>query len=302
MSTSTPPAAAPRAPRTARVAAVQLAPVILDLAGNAARAAAAVQGALDAGADVVVLPELCTSGYLLADEAEARSVAVPADSPLLAAWAAACRTRPGAVVVGGFCELAADGRLHNSAAVVDASGVRAVYRKAHLWDVERLLFTPGDAAPPVVETAHGRISTVICYDLGFPEWVRTAALAGADLLAVPTNWALGPCPPGERPVGHLAAMGAARANHLAIACADRSGRERGLDWTEGSAVVGADGWVLSAPVTGVGTAWADVDLRASRDRRLGAVGHLWGDRRPDLYGALVGPVVLPRTEVLLPAS
>lgn len=73
----------------------------------------------------------------------------------------------------------------------------------------------------------------------------------------------------------------------------------------GSAVVGADGWVLSAPVARDGTAWADVDLRASRDRRLGELGHLWLDRRPDLGGALlepVGPVVVqllgPRAEVL----
>lgn len=276
---------------TARVAAVQLAPRLLDLAYNSALTTAAVVAAVDGGADVVVLPELATSGYALADVAEARSVAVRADSAVLAGWAAACRRRPGSVVVGGFCELGEDGRVHNSAAVVDGSGVRAVYRKAHLWDGERLVFAPGDAAPPVVGTAHGRISTLICYDLGFPEWVRTATLAGADLLAVPTNWARGPRPGGERPIGQVVAMAAARAGHLAVVCADRTGHERGVDWTEGTCVVGADGWVLADAGPGTATAWADVDLRASRNRRAGALGDLLGDRRPELYAAVSTPRV-----------
>ncbi|WP_222710792.1 nitrilase-related carbon-nitrogen hydrolase [Quadrisphaera setariae] len=274
---------------TARVTAVQLAPTLLDLPGNARRTTTAIAAAVDAGADVVVLPELATSGYGLADEAEARSVAVRADSAVLDGWAAACRRRPGAVVVGGFCELGEDGRIHNSAAVVDGTGVRAVYRKAHLWDGERLLFSPGHAAPPVVETAHGRISTLICYDLSFPEWVRTAVLAGADLLAVPTNWALGSRPAGERPIGQVVAMAAARSGHLVVVCCDRTGRERGLDWTEGTCVVGADGWVLAEAGPGTATAWADVDLRASRDRRAGALGDLLGDRRPELYAAVSAP-------------
>src|ERR1700689_1334076 len=92
------------------------------------------------------------------------------------------------VIVGGFCERGADGRLFNSAALVDASGTRVVYRKAHLWDQEKLVFTPGDAPPPVVETAIGRVGVMICYDLEFPEWVRLAALDGADLIAAPVNW------------------------------------------------------------------------------------------------------------------
>ena len=111
-----------------------------------------------AGARLVVLPELCDSGYVFGADAEqataeARALASPADdSDTLRQWrdlAAEHRL----VIVGGFCERGADGRLHNSAAVVDASGTRAVYRKAHLWDKEKLVFTPGDAPPPVVDTA-----------------------------------------------------------------------------------------------------------------------------------------------------
>ena len=69
------------------------------------------------------------------------------------------------MIVGGFRELGPDSRLFNSAALVDASGIGAVYRKAHLWDAEKLVFTPGASAPPVVDLPAGRVSVMICYDL-----------------------------------------------------------------------------------------------------------------------------------------
>ena len=69
----------------------------------------------------------------------------------------------------------------------DADGVLAVYRKVHLWDRERLVFIPGDEAPPVVDTIAGRVGMVICYDLEFPEMVRGLLLRGAEIVAVPTN-------------------------------------------------------------------------------------------------------------------
>jgi len=272
-----------------RIAACQLAPSIADLPANAELSAGAARAAIADGADVVVLPELVTSGYVFADAEEARSVAVRADHGVFAAWAAACTARQGAVVVGGFCEAGDDGLLYNSAALVDASGVRAVYRKAHLWDTEKRVFTPGSAAPPVVETGHGRIGVVVCYDLEFPEWTRTVALNGADLLVVPTNWPLEERPAGERPGEQQVAMSTARLNHLAIACADRTGSERGVEWTEGSCVVSADGWIVDAVGAGAGTAWADLDLEASRDKHLAGAAHLWDDRRPELYERVTAP-------------
>ena len=66
--------------------------------------------------------------------------------------------------------------LYNSAAVVGPDGLVAVYRKTHLWDREKLWFTPGSKAPPVVETPFGRIGLAVCYDLYFPELTRGLAL------------------------------------------------------------------------------------------------------------------------------
>jgi predicted amidohydrolase len=124
------------------------APRVGELAANRELVRRALEGV---EADIVVLPELVTSGYVFASREEAASVAIGADDPLLREWGAF-----GALVVGGFCEAGEDGNLYNSAAVVDATGVVAIYRKTHLWDRERLIFTPGAAAPPVLETPFGR--------------------------------------------------------------------------------------------------------------------------------------------------
>ena len=273
-----------------RVACQQLAPVVGELAANRERALAAIDAAADAGAQVVVLPELASSGYVFESAAEARSLAEPADGPTLAGWAARAAAR-GLVIAGGFAELGADGRLRNSAALVDASGVRAVYRKAHLWDREPDWFAPGDTPPAVVDTPHGRIGLIVCYDLEFPEWTRAAALRGAELLCVPTNWPREPRPGGERPMEVLRTMVAAATNRMAVAACDRCGAERGVEWVAGSAIAGPDGWLLAGPPEAAEPALliADVDLATARDKALGPRNDALADRRADLYGAAASP-------------
>lgn len=263
-----------------RVACSQLAPSIADLAANVELSTAAVRRCVAAGADIVVLPELVTSGYVFASRDEAASVAIGPDDAVFDRWAA--ELGPDGVVVGGFCERGDDGTLFNSAALVDRTGVLAVYRKVHLWDREKLVFTAGSTRPPVLETAHGRIGVIVCYDLEFPEWTRTVVLDGADLIAVPTNWPLVERPAGERPPEVVIAMATARINHVAIACCDRAGLERGQQWTRGTTIVDADGWV-AASTDEPADVCVELDLRASRHKRLTEHAHLLDDRRPELY-------------------
>ncbi|MFJ6386912.1 nitrilase-related carbon-nitrogen hydrolase [Streptomyces sp. NPDC091972] len=265
----------------ARVVCEQLAPEVGELDQNKELALDAVRRALADRADIVVLPELTTSGYVFADADEARRTAITAGDAFftdLGALLAGTRT----VVVLGFCE---DGGpvLYNSAAVVDASGVRAVYRKTHLWDRETLFFTPGERMAPVVATPHGRIGVLICYDLEFPEMPRRLATAGADLIAVPTNWPLEERPADERPAEIIQAQAAARANGLYIACADRAGTERGQAWTQGTAVVNQYGWITAAADDERPRAVADLFLHLSREKALSPHNDLLGDRRTDLY-------------------
>jgi predicted amidohydrolase/dienelactone hydrolase len=272
------------------IAVAQLAIAIGEPDANRKAAADAVAEAAAAKAALVVLPELCDSGYVFGAvavkaQAEAGALASPADnSETLRQWhtlAAEHRL----IIVGGFCERGADGRLYNSAALVDASGTRAVYRKAHLWDKEKLVFTPGDAPPPVVDTAIGRVAVMICYDLEFPEWVRLAATNGADLVAAPVNWPYAARPAGERPAEVIKAQAAAATNGVFVAVADRCQDERGVSWISGSLIAGPDGYPLAGPVLEDRPAvlTATCDLPKARDKSLDGDNDLLADRRPSLY-------------------
>lgn len=266
-----------------RVAAVQFDPVVGDLAGNLDRAVEVVARSVAEGDRLIVLPELATSGYVFDSAEEAQSLAIAADDPAFERLRAAAGP---ATVVIGFAERGEGGALHNSAALLDASGVRAVYRKVHLWHREKLFFEPGAERPPVVETPFGRVGVMICFDLQFPEWTRIAALDGADLLAVPTAWPLPAVRTGEQPSEVYIAVATARLNVMAVVCADRTGLERGTDWIGGTLIVDEEGLLLARAGAGAGTALADVDLLKSRRRREGDLSDLLGDRRPDLYGPL----------------
>ena len=265
------------------VACVQMAPVIGDLEGNAARAREAIERAAAAGAGLVVLPELVTSGYVFASAEEARALSLPA-AEAAAPWIEAAAAT-GTVVAGGFAELGDDGRVYNSAALVDGGGLLASYRKVHLWDAERLVFAEGERFPPVVDTPVGRLGLAVCYDVEFPELVRGLALAGAELLCLPVNWPRFPEPDGERPMDIVRVMAAAVANRMFIAAADRCGAERGTDWVGGSVIAEPRGWLLAgaSEPDEPQLVLARCDLALARDKRSTARNDALGDRRPAVY-------------------
>jgi predicted amidohydrolase len=273
-----------------RVASCQLSPDVGDPAGNAEAARRAIAEAIAGGAQIVVLPELVNSGYVFRSIDEARAAAVPADGALLQSWAQEA-ARGDALVVAGFCERAPDGRLFNSAALLDGDGVLAVYRKLHLWDQESRWFSPGEREAPVVETRHGRIGLAVCYDIEFPELTRGLALRGAELLALPANWPHDQSPPDGRPVLHTLAAMTAYWSHIFVAVSDRCGTERGCEFEGGSVVAGPDGALVAGPVAGRGpaTLLADCDLAQARDKRTSERNDAFADRRTEHYAAaLVG--------------
>jgi len=272
-----------------RIACAQLAPRIGELEHNRAQAAEAVAAAASEGATLIVLPELCVSGYVFEDASEARRLAEPLDGPTVEGWREQS-ARERIAIVGGVCELDDQGRVRNSAVVVDDGEVLATYRKVHLWDREKLVFQPGDEPQPVVETSAARVGVAICYDSQFPEAMRMLALAGAEVVAIPTNNpALGPelePLPGEL----VLASSTALINRVYVAQADRAGNERGVNWVGATAIAEPGGRLLTDRVRGAGMVSADIDLALARDKRLGERNDALADRRPELYGALAdGP-------------
>lgn len=186
-------ATAAAAPAVVVAAAVQWAPGE-DADANRAAAAALIDAAAARGARLVVLPEY--SQHCSPDlAATAPAAAEPLDGPFVAMLRERAAAH-GALVVAGLLERMDDG-VANTVVAVDATGVRAAYRKVHLYDAfgarESDWLTPGDPAQlPVVEALGLRIGIETCYDLRFPEATRRLVDAGADVVAIPAEWVRGP--------------------------------------------------------------------------------------------------------------
>lgn len=249
---------------------------------------AAVRQAAAEGATLIVLPELAVSGYCFESVAEARAVAEPVDGPTVHRLRSLSAELSCAIVCG-FCELGESGKVYNSAVLVEDGELLQCYRKTHLWGREPDWFTAGTRPPVPVETRAGRVAVMICYDLEFPEWVRLAAEAGADIIAAPVNWPLFERPSGERALDVVKAQSAAGTNRVHVVVADRCGAERGTEWTGGSAIIDCTGYPLTGPATATGelagpvVLTAELDPEAARDKSLGPRNHAFADRRPELY-------------------
>ncbi len=266
-----------------RVALLQFSPEYLQTERNLDTVERLLDGV---DADLVVLPELFSSGYFFRSTEDARTAAesIP-DGPSverLAKWAKSS----GATYVAGLPEQAEDGRLFNSAVVVTPRGWLGTYRKTHLFYEEKLHFLPGDMGFPVftVTDCAGnayRLGVMICFDWYFPEAARSLALSGADVIAHPSNLVRPDCPR-SMPIRALE-------NHVFTATANRVGTEtkgeETLYFIGQSLICDPNGHVLAtASMTETEVVSAEVDPKSARDRQLTAHNHLFEDRRPDHYG------------------
>jgi N-carbamoylputrescine amidase len=273
------------------VAVIQMEPRFGETAYNIARSIGFMEEAAAKGAQLVVLPELCNTGYVFQSRVEARSLAeeIP-DGPSTKAWMEAA-TRLGLHVVAGITERANE-NLFNSAVIVGPNGLIGRYRKMHLWGDEALYFTPGDLGFPVFDTPLGRIGCHICYDCWFPESFRLAALQGAEIVCVPTNWV--PIPgqdPRREAMANIIVMGAAHSNSVFVAAANRVGTERGQPFIGQSLVVSHTGWPVGGPASPnkEEILIAKVNLAdARRKRNWNAFNQVLRDRRTDAYGEMLG--------------
>ncbi len=279
-----------------RTAVCQYAPALGDLPANVDKGARAIREAADYGADLIVLPEMANSGYVVHSSDEARSLAErPEDSPAIASWQQLAQEYS-AYVVAGFGEKVSDTELYNSALVLGPSGLLGTYRKTHLFYEEKLYYRPGDLGFPVFELPFGRIGILICYDLRFPEASRILALKGADVICVPTNWVSMMTPDrlwdaqGYCQANYVALANAAM-NQVFMACADRVGEERGVQFLGCSLIIDPAGTPLAGPASKDGEEVLVAEMNLSSARRAkhrNDLNHTWLDRRTDLYSPSLG--------------
>ncbi|MCI2058590.1 MAG: nitrilase family protein [Oscillibacter sp.] len=270
------------------IAAIQMEPQIGQREKNWVRIEALVREAAGRGARLMVLPELCTTGYIFQSRQEAFGLAqrIPDGEDTLRL--AALARELDVYLCAGLLE--ADGpRCYNSAVLAGPEGVLGVHRKLNLWADDFQFFEPGNLGYQVFDTALGRIGMLICYDMWFPENFRMLTLLGADLILCPTNWLILAGHEKES-MGRIMAMAAAGANHVFVAAASRIGVERGVTFCGGSTIAGPDGWCVcpSAAFDREETVLAQADLMESR--RVNVNGHnaILRDRRTDLYGKFLG--------------
>ncbi|MFE4373728.1 carbon-nitrogen hydrolase family protein [Streptomyces sp. NPDC056835] len=252
------------------------------VAGNLTVLDEAAGRAAAAGAGLLVCPEMFLTGYALGDQVP--RLAEPADGPGAAA-VAEIAVRHGLAVLYGYPERedGDDGeRIYNAAQLIGPDGTRlANYRKTHLFGgFEREWFTPGERPVVQAELAGLRIGIMICYDVEFPENVRSHALAGTDLLLVPTAQ-MHPfqfVPESVVPVRSFE-------NQLYVAYVNRTGHEGEFEFVGLSCLAAPDGAVRARAGRSEELVLGEVDgelLRASR-----AANPYLRDREPGLYTSLV---------------
>ncbi|MFH9979672.1 carbon-nitrogen hydrolase family protein [Streptomyces sp. NPDC017179] len=239
---------------------------------------AAAGRAAAAGAGLLATSELFLTGYAIGDDIG--RLAEPADGD----WAdavAELACRHGLAVAYGYPEREGE-TVHNSVQLISADGTRlANYRKTHLFgDFEHAQFTPGEQPVVQAELNGLTVGLIICYDVEFPENVRAHALAGTDLLVVPTAL----MHPFQFVAESLVPVRAFE-NQMYIAYVNRAGTEGEFEFVGLSALAGPDGVARTRAGRSEELVLADADpafLAASRETNP----YLEG-RRPGLYGSLV---------------
>jgi predicted amidohydrolase len=270
----------------ARIAVVQLDCVVGNVQANLTKIQHYVAAAAAQGSNFVVVPEAATTGYFLGERLSELAESIPGPTTeMLGAFARAGNT----YVVCGMLERAKDGKLFNSSVLLSPSGkLVGSYRKCHMFSVEKRLFTCGDQAC-LLDTEFGRVALTICYDLVFPEYIRSLVLKGAQLIFNSTDWITDPWQTsmgwsGEV-VSHLAATRALE-NTVHVAMADRAGMEEGWRSLGHSCVCAPSGGFLARIEQGEGLAIGTASLGSPEWEKWRGIATYLPDRRLELYALL----------------
>lgn len=230
-------------------------------------------------ADLVVLPELFSTGYQFVSRQEALDLAeeIPGGKTSRALIELAREKK--FHIVAGMAERAGD-KAYNSAIFAGPKGYIGTYRKTHLFDKEKLWFDPGDTGFRVYDIGIARVGLMICFDWYFPESARTLALMGADIIAHPSNLVLPNCPD-SMPVRCLE-------NRVYAVTCNRIGTESrnvaSLTYIGQSEIVTPKGAILHrAPTDQEELYIVEIDPLQARNKKVTELSDLFTDRRPETY-------------------
>ncbi len=266
---------------TINIAIVQFSPTWNNKANNYKALAAILNNLV---ADIIVLPELCTTGYSFLTQQE---VLAEADTAIdAAAFFQAFSNKNKAVIVAGFAEKE-NNDVYNSAIIVSPFTSHIVYRKTHLFFKEQQCFLKGNSGFKVIQhpVKDCKIGVMICYDWRFPESARTLALQGADIIVCPANLVTS--------VWEIGMKSRALENAVFVAVANRCKTEvRVLANNEKQALTFTGKSVLYSTM-GAELVQADkahdciitftADVQLARNKKFNEYNDIFQDRNPSLY-------------------
>ncbi len=232
----------------------------------------------DTKADLLVLPELFATGYTFTSKEEVKNFAETSDEET-ANFLKEISTKTGAVVVAGFIEKDS-GKNYNSSIIVYKNKVIDTYRKIHLFNKEKLWFTPGNKQLSVHNLNGMKIGIMVCFDWIFPEVSRTLALLGAQIIAHPSNLVMPYC--------QQAMTTRCVENRVFAVTANRIGNEkRGKDdfiFTGGSQITSFDGKILSsAQKDKTFVDVVEIEITKADNKMINEYNDVLKDRRGEFY-------------------
>ncbi|WP_129661176.1 carbon-nitrogen hydrolase family protein [Rothia uropygialis] len=244
-----------------------------DVEANLQELREAAERAAQAEAGLLLTPEMFVTGYNIGGQLSALTAL-----PLTESVAEIARVAGVAIAAG--LPLTADGGIVNSVALFDRQGQQiARYDKTHLFgDLDRSMFSAGSAPSPIIDFEGLKLGMLICYDVEFPETVRSLALQGADAVLVPTAQMAPYAFIAERTIPSRAWE-----SQIYVAYANHVGAEGDLTYVGRSSVTAPDGEILTMAGEEPELLFAELDpkrVRASREENP-----YLNDRRPDLYTA-----------------
>jgi len=265
-----------------KVAVYQSCPIYGDIDYNLFTALAAL-GSVDA--DLYVLPELFSTGYLFGTRKALGKLVEPVPSgPTSRGLIRFCRSR-GCAIVAGIAEKEG-AKFFNTAVLVGPRGLIGKYRKTHLFNQEKKWFDPGNTGFEVWKCGNAKLGLMICFDWIYPEAARILALKNADIICHPSNLILHYCQP--------AMVTRSVENRVFTITANRVGREvrKDVDLTFSgrSQITDPLGRILAAaPREAERIMAVDIDPTLARNQKATPGNHIFRDRRPAFYKELVRP-------------
>jgi predicted amidohydrolase len=263
-----------------KIGFLQFAPILGDRDANIEKIDPLLK--TDAEFDLLVLPELCHSGYNFTSREQARETSEEIGRSVFVEYLESVARQRRCHLVAGVNERDGE-QLYNTSVLVGPEGFIGKYRKMHLFWNEPDIFQAGDLGLPVYDIGSCRVGMLICFDWIFPEVWRILALKGADLICHPSNLVLPGFCQKAIPVH-------AMINRFYVVTANRVGTESELTFTGLSVIADPKGEVIAqAEQTSEEIKTAEMDLELARDKMMTPRNHVFKDRRSEEYRLLCTP-------------